>query len=264
MTDMPTESADELNQRLREIDEKAEKLKREIIPLTQEREGALATGNVQTSVPLKHKIDEYQERLNDLHFSRDVAKGKLRVYDQNAPEATKVRDKANAFWEEGRALIDEFVKMQSRARMLYGKALEIDQKIDGLGNEHLRLVGRDMRGPSSITNTVYQLGAFAAPNVQAVKPLERWQYVSDEELAAKHKEEVDRKLKQHEARIKIVEDCAPDCPACARGNKQTRMIVDRRSGRSDTRGESLYHGHWHLVCPKCGATLTQSIPETKK
>lgn len=255
--------AEQLAARLREGDQKATKIKSQMAPLIQQRDEALATGNVSVSVALKHQLNELQERLEDLEYSKTAAQAKLRVYEQRAPEAAKVRDKANAFWEEGRALIDEFVKMQSRARILYGKALELESKISALGNEHLRLVGRDMRCPGSITNTVYQLGAFAAPNVQAVKPLEPWQYRSDEEIAAKRDEELQTKLQAHEKRLKIAEEHAPDCPNCLRANKETKMRVDHREGRSDTPGESLYRGHWHFTCPKCGNRLTQAVPETK-
>ena len=267
MTDISaSDFADQLTARLREVDQKGAKIKSQMAPLIQQRDEALAAGNVSVSVALKHQLNELQERLEDLEYSKAAAQAKLRVYDQRAPEAAKVRDKANAFWEEGRALIDEFVKMQSRARILHAKCLELDNKTGTLGHEHLRLVGRDMRSPPSITTTIYQLGAFAGPNVQAVKPLESWQYVSDEEIAAKDKEEVEKKLKAHEARIKIAEEYAPNCVNCARGNVETKLVVDRRSGHGDTPGQAgSGHSshHWHFVCPKCHVIQTVPIPETK-
>jgi len=272
MTDMTaSDFAEQLTARLCEVDQKAAKIKSQMAPLIQEREQALVAGNTATSVSLKHQLNELQERLEDLEYAKKAVQAKLRVYDQKAPDAAKVRDKANALWqegrglidEEGRALIDQFVKMQSRARIVYGKALELDSKIEALGKEHLRLVGRDMHGPDSIIHKVHQLGEFAGLNIQAIKPLEPWQYISDEELAAKQKEELDKKLAQHEARIKLAEAAAPDCPNCARAKVETKLVVARREGRSDQPGESLYRGTWHFICPKCGATMTQSIPTTK-
>jgi hypothetical protein len=267
MPDIPvSEFPEQLTLRLREVEQKATKIKAEIPPLTQQREQALVAGNASLSVALKHQLSELQERLEDLEITRAAIEGKLRIYAQNASEATKAREKANAFWEEGRVIVDEFVKMQARARTLYKKALELEDKISGLGREHLRLVGRDMRGPGSITTIVWQLGSFAGPNVSDIKPLEPWQYISDGELAAKREEELDRKLKAHEARIEMAEEHAPECPSCATANAQTKMIVDRRSGHDDTPGQAgSGHSshHWHLVCPKCGTTQTTSIPETK-
>jgi rubrerythrin len=258
--------AEQLAARLKEVDQKGAKIKSQMVPLIQEREQALVAGNTTTSVALKHQLNQLQENLEDLEYAKKAVQAKLRVYDQKAPEAAKVRDKVNAFWEEGRALIDEFVKMQSRARILYGKALDLENKISALGNEHLRLVGRDMRGPPSITGAVWQLGAFTGPNVQAVKPLEPWVYRSDEEIAAKRNEELQTKLQAHEKRLEIAEEHAPNCPNCARADVETKMIVDRRSGHSDSQGQAgsghMSH-HWHFVCPKCGATMTQPIPETK-
>jgi len=272
MTDISaSDFAEQLTARLGEVEKKSAKIKSEMAPLIQEREQALVAGNTATSVSLKHQLNELQERLEDLEYAQKAVQAKLRVYDQKAPDAAKVRDKVNALWqegrglidEEGRALIDQFVKMQSRARIIYGKALELDSKIEALGKEHLRLVGRDMHGPDSIIHKVHQLGEFAGLNIQVIKPLEPWRYISDEELAAKQKEELDKKVKAHEERIKIAEAHAPDCPNCARANRETTMRVDRRSGKSDTPGETLYHGQWNFICPKCGATQVVSIPETK-
>jgi hypothetical protein len=261
-----SEFAEQLTLRLREIEQKATRIKAEMAPLTHQREQALVAGNVLHSVALKHQLSELQERLEDLEITRAAIEGKLRIYAQNASEAAKAREKANAFWEEGRVIVDEFVKMQARARTLYKKALELEDKISGLGREHLRLVGRDMKGPPSITGTVYQLGAFAAQNVPDVKPLDAWQYIPDEEIAAQRKEELDRKLKAHEARIKVAEEHAPNCPNCARANVETKMVVDRRSGHDDTPGQAgSGHSshHWYLICPRCGTRLTEPIPETK-
>jgi hypothetical protein len=243
------------------------KIRFKMAPLIQQREEALAAGKTSSSVAFKHEINKLQEHLEDLETPKAGIQAKLRVYEKNAPQAAKVRDKANAFWEEGRALIDEFVKMQSRARTLYQKALDLDNKISELEGEHLRLVGRDMRGPGRITNTVHQLGAFAAPNVADVKPLDAWQYVSDEQIAAQHKEELDKKLKAHEERIKIAEEHAPKCPNCARNNGERKMVVDRRSGGRDRPGQAgTGHSahHWAFKCLTCGATMTEPITETRK
>jgi len=259
-----SESADQLNVRLQEIANKTTKIRSEMEPLSRDRKQALVVGNVSTSVTLKHQLNILQERLEDLDIAKNEIEARLRVHDQNAPEAAKIRDKVNGLWDgEARPIVDEFVKMQSRARTLYGKALEVENKISGLGHEHLRLVGRNMRGPPSITGMVYQLGAFAGPSTSDIRPLDAWQYVSEEDLAAKQKDELDKKLKAHEARIALAEQYAPMCVVCARGNVESKLIVDRRNGRSDQPGESLYRGQWHLVCPKCAATQTAPIPETK-
>jgi hypothetical protein len=261
MPDIPSSDfADSLMQRLREAESKSEKLKTEMGFLAQRREQALVAGSVAASVELKNQISNLQQQLEDFEIVKAAVQAKLRVYDQNASKAAKLRDQVNEFWEEGRALIDEFAKMQVRARTLYKKALELEDKINGLGREHLRLVGRDMRGPPSITGTVYQLASFAASNIPDVKPLDAWQYVSDEELDAKKKEELDAKLAAHEAKIAKAEEYAPPCPACG-----TKLVVDRRSG-AVAPGQS-FRGHrshvWNMLCPKCGAHVTAPIPETK-
>ena len=210
------------------------------------------------------RIRELEDQVEDNKLAQEALKKEIQEFKEKEPEAAKVRDKANTLWgEEARPLVDEFCKMQQRARVLHGKALELDNKIGAMGHEHLRLVGGQMRSPPSINTTVYQLAAFAGPGASDVKPLDAWHYESDEELAAKHKQEFDKKLKEHETRLEIANRLAPNCENCAGANRQTKMIVDRRSGRADTPGESLYHGQWHLVCPKCGATQTVPISQTK-
>jgi hypothetical protein len=136
--------ADELERRLREADQKSARIKSEMERLGQERGRALAAGDTSLSVRLKRQLAEQQDALEDLKITKAAIEGKLRVYTQNASEAAKLRDQANAFWEEGRALVEEFAKMQARARVLYQKALELEGKISELGREHFRLVGRDM------------------------------------------------------------------------------------------------------------------------
>jgi predicted RNA-binding Zn-ribbon protein involved in translation (DUF1610 family) len=263
MPDIPVcDFADELIHRLAEVEGKASKIKTEMGFLAQRREQALVAGSVTASVELKNQISNLQQQLEDFEIVRAAVQAKLRVYDQNASKAAKLRDQTSEFWEEGRALIDEFAKMQVRARTLYKKALELEDKISGLGREHLRLVGRDMRGPPSITGIVYQLGAFAASNVPDVKALPEWKYTSDEEIAAKHKKELDEKLAAHEAKIAKAEEYAQPCPQCG-----TRMVVDRKSGHTDTPGQSFRgdRSHiWNLICPKCGTHVTAPIAETKK
>jgi hypothetical protein len=251
--------AEQLAARLREVDQKAAKIKSQMGPLMQQRDEALVAGNDSVSVALKDQLKKLQERLEDLEYSKAAAQVKLRVYDQKAPEAAKVRDKANTFWEEGRALIDEFVKIQSRARILYGKTLEVENKISGLGHEHLRLVGRDMRGPPSITGMVYQLGAFAGPSVSDVRPLDAWRYESDEELKAEHQRiEADR-FKQYREHLAIANKLAPPCARCGE-----KTVVDMHAGMKERPGAGIIDGHWSFHCNSCGNGQGGIIPETKR
>ena len=259
---MTDESAEELNQKLDENHDKAAKIQAEMGLLSQRRKQALVAGTLSASVDLKQQIQRLQDALDDLIISKNSIEGRLRNYTKNMPEATKIRDIVNERWEEeARPLGDEFCKMQSRARVLYGKALEIDRKNSEDANEHRRLVGREMRGPPSITGTVYQLATFAASNVPDIKLLDAWQYLSDEQIAAQRKDELEKKLKAHEERIKIAESAAAPCPSCG-----SKMIVDRASGPSDRPGEGPYFGHspqWNVFCTKCHMRQTQAIAEAK-
>jgi len=211
--------------------------------------------------PLNEELRIGQERLLDLAVTEAALEAKLRVYEQNEPAAADKRKEVIAADERCREHVEMLIKLQQEARPHIEALLKENGTIGRLDEEHLGLVGQRMNIPHIAVP--FQASNFAASNVPPIEPLRPWQYASDEDRAAVRKEELEKKLEQHEIRIQLAEAHSPNCPQCLLARIETKMLVNRREGKEDSPGESIYHGQWRLKCPKCGATQTVAIPETK-
>jgi chromosome segregation ATPase len=213
---------------------------------------------------LKQK-NEIDIMIHAAEVMRQAARDQIIRWDKNKPEATSLIEQARLLHEHARGIYGRFPGFQEDVKKLM-KELDADKnKMGALSAKFRELIGEDLNLPFQIE--CYQAAAFAA--AQPIKPdaYPAWKYTSETELTAQRDEELQMRLQAHEKRLKMAEEHAPDCPICARGNVQTKMIVDRRSGHDDTPGQAgSGHSshHWYFVCPKCGATMTQPIPETKK
>jgi hypothetical protein len=210
---------------------------------------------------LNEELRVGQQSLEDLAITKAALEGKLRIYAQNEPAAADKRKEVIAADERCREHVEALIKLQQETRPHIEAVLMENAAIGRLDEEHLALVGERMNIPHIAVP--YQASNFAGSNVPPIQPLRPWQYASEEERTIIRKQELEKKLEQHEARIEIAEEHAPLCPQCLLGNIETKMKVNRRAGRDDAPGQSITRHHWSLKCPRCSASQTVAVPETK-
>jgi hypothetical protein len=209
---------------------------------------------------LKQK-NEIDVMIHAAEVMRQAAQAQIIRWDANKPEATRLIEQAGVLHEHARGIYARFPGFQEEVTKLV-KDLDADKaKMGALSQRFRDLIGEDLNLPFQIE--CYQAAAFAA--AQSIKPdaYPAWTYVSEAGLTAQRDEELQMRLQAHEKRLKLAESLAPNCPNCGRAKVETKLVVARREGRSDTPGESIIHGQWCFICPKCGATQTSPIVETK-
>jgi hypothetical protein len=223
----------------------------------EEQRGCLNIDQLSEAKRIRMEQDEIHGKISDLKLLRDLAREQIVKWEKNAPEAGKLVKVVATVYDKTRAIVaDNFIPSQERVGDGLQKLEVLNNEIGTAEGKYKELTGESMEAPGRVV--VYQALGFAGSNVERVKPWPAWTFISETQRRAAYAEELEKKLEGHEARAKIAGQSAPPCPICG-----TKMVVDRRSGRSDTPGESLYHGQWNFRCPKCGATQTVPIPETK-
>lgn len=251
----------ELKRQASDLDVKITTIKGKLRQLTQRRDAVEPNTSLAEIETIINEIKSSEANLEKLQLLRMAVQKPLNNYANNAPKAPPLITRVKATHDHARGVYARFLKHQEVTAADVKELNGDNETMSGLAKEFYNLVGEDMNLPFPIRCP--QAEAFAA--AEPIKPdaYPAWTFISESALAAKHKEELDKKLEQHEIRLKLAESLAPMCVRCARANLETKMIVDRRSGRRDTPGESLSHGQWYLVCPKCGAIQTIPIPETR-
>lgn len=218
----------------------------------------LDVGQLVEAKRIRKELDEVEGSLSDLNLLKQAAKEQLAKWKKNAARAAPLVEDGGAAHERGR---DIFVKLAEHQAEVRDLVKELDQEVNVTMSTKAKEFG-DLTGESmglTLSMVCYPAMAFAA--AETIKPYDSWTYHSETELKEAHKAELDKKLEQHEVRVKVAEEHAPPCPICG-----TKMVVDKRSGHLDTPGQagSGHTAHqWYLVCRKCGATQTVSIPETR-
>jgi hypothetical protein len=241
---------------VRKIDER----KNQVAELTKQRR-ALNIDQVGAASKFSDAISRLENETGFLTDLLNQIDTQLEQWAGNMSAAAEKRTLVIAADERCREHNDALIKLQQETRLHIEALLKENGTIGRLDEEHLGLVGQRMNIPHIAVP--FQASNFAASNVPPIQPLRPWQYASEEERAAIRKQDLEKRLEQYEKRIEIAEEHAPLCPQCLLGNIETKMLVNRREGKEDSPGESIYHGQWRLKCPKCGATQTVAIPETK-
>lgn len=231
----------------------------------EEQRGRLNIDQLSEAKRIRMEQDEIHGKISDLKLLRDLAREQIAKWEKSAPAAGKIIKEVAAWYDETRTFVERIIESQAQVAGYLQEIETRNNKIGPAEHEYQLLTGESMEAPGRIV--VYQALGFAGSNVERVKPWSAWTFISETNRRAAYAEELEKKLQAHEVRIKVAEQYAPMCENCARANVESKMIVDRGSGHSDSPGQAgSGHSshHWHFVCPKCGATMTQPIPETKK
>ena len=250
----------ELRKNASDVDAKITATKEALEQLTRRRDSIQPTTSLTEIEQLIQDIKNHEAKLEKLQLLRMAIQKKLNEYANNASKAKPLVEDGSAAHKRGREIFVKLAKHQAEVRDL---VKELDQEVNVTMSTKVKEF-EDLTGESmglTLSMVCYPAMAFAA--AETIKPYDAWAYRSETELKAEHERLKAEQLKRHEERIKIAEAHAPDCPNCARANRETKMTIARAEGRSDTPGESMYHGMWHFACPKCGNILQQAIPETK-
>jgi len=254
--------------RLAVTEESLARTKGEVEGLEKELQDALAVGNASKAIEVQNNLAKKREKLEDLIITKTACQSKISSYQKNASEGKKLVSEIGALDEKRRPIVNHMIKSQEEVGGWLSEVDAAEVEIRVKAQKFEELTGEPLSLPASADLAPARLFAGSgAPGIyegaRKIQPLPAWKSVSNEERMMKHKEELDKKLKVHEARIETAEKFAPNCPNCERANVETKMVVDRRSGRSDTPGATRPPGHWCFICAKCGARQTQGIPETR-
>jgi len=249
----------ELRQKMSDLESKITSTKQTLDQLIQKRNAVDPAMPLDQLERLTTEIRNHEKRLEDLQLLHIAIEKKQRQYEGNRSKGLKLVEEGGAAYERGRAIFVEWAKLQAKARDLVKDLDQVNLTLSTKAKEFEDLTGESMG--LTLSMICYQASAFAL--AETIKPYDPWTYRSETDLKQEGEKLKAEQLKRHEERIKIAEAHAPDCPNCARANRETKMTIARAEGRSDTPGESLYRGHWCFVCAKCGNRLTQAIPETK-
>jgi hypothetical protein len=251
--------ADSLKQ-IREADAKIVSLEAHRTELVKQRT-PLGIDQVSQARLIDRELEEIAGKISFLKDVKDRDQQQVAEWQKGGTRAVPLVKQGTESYERARSIVDSIAKHQEEVAGLLGKLDEENTNMSTVAQHFRDLTGEELNLPFPV---VCYLGmAFAAPNIPRIQGYDAWKFVSETEMKEGHERLKAEQLKRHEERIKIAEAHAPDCPNCARANRQTKMIVARAEGRADSPGESLYRGSWHFRCPKCGNMLTQAIAETK-
>jgi DNA repair exonuclease SbcCD ATPase subunit len=141
-------SAIELNERLTDLTEEITQINEQTKLLTQKRTSALSEQNEDAAKTIRHQLQEFQERLEDITIMKTAVENKLRVYKKNSQDAAEIRKRvAGELWPHGTKV---FSKMQQALGDLSNALKEMDQlngSIQGLAVEHEKLIGDSVAVP---------------------------------------------------------------------------------------------------------------------
>ena len=253
----------ELRKNASDVDAKITATKESLEQLTRRRDSIQPTTSLSEIEQLIQDIKNHEAKLEKLQLLRMAIQKKLNEYANNASKKKPLVEDGSAAHKHGRDIFVKLAKHQAEVRDL---VKELDQEVNVTMSTRAKEF-EDLTGESmglTLSMTCYQASAFAL--AETIKPYDPWTYRSETALREEHKAELNKKLEQHEIRLKLAESLAPNCVVCARANVETKLIVDRRSGHDDTPGQ-LGSGHsahhWSMVCPKCHTVQNAIIPETK-
>jgi len=242
----------ELHQKMSDLESKVVSTRQTLEQLIQKRNAVDPSMPLDQLERLTTEIRNYEKRLEDLQLLHIAIEKKLRQYDGKQGEAMKLRQEVADRYDEQRSLVEKMIKAQSDVAGYLEKIDVLNSEIGAREQKHHDLVGEDMNAPNRVK--IYQAMAFAASNIQRIKPYPPWSYVSESEIAAKHKEEAEERRRVYEECAKKAELAAP---ACARCEGKTHLITTATPmGRGD--GAS-----WVFRCEKCGNEQNAFVPGTR-
>jgi uncharacterized phage infection (PIP) family protein YhgE len=149
-------SAIELNERLTDLTEEITQINEQTKLLTQKRTSALSEQNEDAAKTIRHQLQEFQERLEDITIMKTAVENKLRVYKKNSQEAAEIRKRvAGELWPHGTKTLS---KIQQAVTDLSNGIQEMDQlngTMFGLAAQHEKLIGESVPVPM-ISNLIPQ------------------------------------------------------------------------------------------------------------
>jgi len=208
------------------------------------------------------EIGKINGEIADLRKIMEKRKDDLAKWEANAPVLQKAIVECNNLYEEGREIVDGFIKLQSDVASGLARLAEVNAGMSRLDNTVFEATGEHLNQPYSIV--IPQALAFTA---SPIKPLAPWRRISDEERAARLKAEDEARKKRHAELVDIANQNGPVCERCLRLKQiEVKMAVDLRAGTKEEPGIAGLHardGLWVFRCPRCGDQVVRVIPATK-
>jgi predicted metal-dependent hydrolase len=211
-------SATELNERLNELNMEIEQINQETQTLTQRRIDLLENDDQESAQPIKHQLDELNQRLEDRIVTKKAVEVKVRLFKSHAQEAAAIKKQIiGELWPKATKCLS---KAQQSLNDLSASVKEIDQlagTIHGLASQYQSLIGEEVTVPSislSIPENLREAAGYRLPELLEAPDMKLRSEEIKEAKLKQQKEREDLLLRQHKILDQYFEKAGMPWPKC--------------------------------------------------